>query len=50
MLKDVNIGDGAIVGMGSIVTSDLPQNAINVGNPARTIRNGVNWDNRHIEV
>lgn len=34
----VNIGDGAVVGMGSIVTKDVPPYAIFAGNPARLIK------------
>ena len=32
------IGNGAIIGGGSIVTHDVPPYAIVVGNPARVIR------------
>lgn len=34
----VNIGDGAVVGMGSIVTKGVPPYAIFAGNSARLIR------------
>lgn len=34
----INIGDGAIVGAGSVVTKDVPPYAIVVGAPARIIR------------
>lgn len=34
----VTIGDGAIVGMGSVVTKDIPPYEIWAGNPARCIR------------
>lgn len=34
----VNIGDGAIIGMGAIVTKDVPPYAIVGGNPAKIIR------------
>jgi len=33
----VTIGSGAVVGAGSVVTEDIPENAIAVGNPARVI-------------
>lgn len=38
VLKGVTIGDGAIVGAGSVVVSDVPPWTIVVGNPARSIR------------
>ncbi|MDY6367775.1 MAG: CatB-related O-acetyltransferase [Clostridia bacterium] len=34
----VNVGDGAIIGMGSVVTHDVPPYEIWAGNPARCIR------------
>jgi acetyltransferase-like isoleucine patch superfamily enzyme len=34
----VSIGDGAVVGMGSVVTRDVPPYAIVAGNPARLLR------------
>lgn len=34
----VRIGDGAVVGMGSVVTRDVPDYAIVAGNPARLLR------------
>lgn len=34
----VTIGDNAIIGAGSVVTKDIPANAVAVGNPARVIR------------
>lgn len=39
ILPNVTIGDNAIVGAGSVVTKDVPDNAIVAGNPARFIRN-----------
>jgi acetyltransferase-like isoleucine patch superfamily enzyme len=38
VLKGVTIGEGAIVGAGSIVTSDVPPWTVVAGNPARIIR------------
>lgn len=38
ILPGVSIGDNAIVGAGSVVTKDIPANAIAVGNPARIVR------------
>lgn len=38
LLAGITIGEGAIVGAGSVVTKDVPAGAIVVGNPARIIR------------
>lgn len=37
ILPDVEIGPNSIVGAGSIVTKNVPQNAVYAGNPARYI-------------
>ncbi|MEJ7560442.1 MAG: DapH/DapD/GlmU-related protein [Pedobacter sp.] len=39
ILKGVNIGDGSIIGAGSIVTKSIPAGQIWAGNPAKFIRN-----------
>ena len=38
VLKGVRIGDGAVVGAGSVVTKDIPELGIAVGNPARVVK------------
>ena len=38
ILPGVTIGENAIVGTGSVVTKDIPDNYIAVGNPARVIK------------
>ena len=38
ILPGVNIGDGAIVGAGSVVTKDVMKNTIVAGNPAKLIK------------
>ncbi|MBV8491180.1 MAG: N-acetyltransferase [Candidatus Eremiobacteraeota bacterium] len=37
LLPGITIGEGALVGAGSVVTRDVPDHAIVVGNPARII-------------
>jgi acetyltransferase-like isoleucine patch superfamily enzyme len=37
ILKGVRIGDGALIGAGSIVTRDVPSQGIAVGTPARVV-------------
>lgn len=38
LLGNVHVGDNAIVGAGSVVTKDVPDNAVVVGNPAKIMR------------
>ena len=38
ILSNVVIGENALIGAGSVVTSDVPANAIVVGNPGRVLR------------
>lgn len=51
ILCNVTVGENAIVGAGSVVTKDVPPNAIVAGNPARVLRylelgTEANHDNR----
>ena len=41
ILKGVTIGDGAVIGMRSIVTRDLGEKTLNLGSPAKTIRENI---------
>ena len=38
VIEGVHIGKGAVVGAGAIVTSDVPDNAVVAGCPARVIK------------
>jgi acetyltransferase-like isoleucine patch superfamily enzyme len=38
VLAGVTIGRGAVIGAGSVVTHDIPPNAVAVGSPARVVR------------
>jgi acetyltransferase-like isoleucine patch superfamily enzyme len=38
VLDNVHIGQGAVIGAGSVVTQNIPANTIAVGVPARVVR------------
>lgn len=38
ILKDVNIGNGVVIGAGSVVTHNVPSNCVVAGNPAKTVK------------
>lgn len=37
VIGGIKIGDGAVIGAGAVVTKDVPENSVAVGNPARII-------------
>jgi len=41
ILANVTIGENALVGAGSVVTRDVPADAVVAGNPARVLRRGA---------
>ena len=43
VLKGVNIGDGAVIAAGSVVTKDVPPKCLVAGNPAKVIKENVWW-------
>ena len=38
ILPGVTIGEGSIIGAGSVVVKDIPSNCIAVGNPCKVIK------------
>lgn len=44
ILKGVTIGNNSIIGMSSVVTKNVDSNSIYAGNPAKKIKEGVNWN------
>lgn len=43
ILKNVHIGDGAVIAAGSLVTKDVPPHALVAGSPAVVIDENVEW-------
>lgn len=50
ILKGVNIGDGAVLGMGAMVTKNVPENSLVVGAPARVLKQNVTWSLEYPEA
>lgn len=49
ILPGITVGDNSIVGAGSVVTHDVEENTIVVGNPARVLRKITAEDNRYYD-
>ena len=46
ILKGVTIGQDSVVAYGAVVTKDCPPNSIVAGNPARVVKQDMNWVNK----
>ncbi|MFP5238917.1 MAG: acyltransferase [Acidobacteriota bacterium] len=44
VLKGITIGNNCVVGLGSVVTRDIPDNCVAIGIPAKVLRTGATWD------
>ena len=38
VMPGITIGDGAVIGAGSVVTKDIPANVIAIGSPCRVVQ------------
>lgn len=48
VMKGVSLGDGCIIGAGSIVTKNVPDRCMAVGIPAKVVKEGVRWTREHL--
>ena len=48
LLGGAKIGDGSVIGFGSIVTKRIPNNVIAVGTPAKVVRKNIAWERPHL--
>lgn len=44
ILKGVNVGNDSVIGFGSVVTKGCGINCILAGNPAKIVKENINWD------
>lgn len=44
ILKGATIHDNSIIGANAVVTKECPQNSIMAGNPAKIVKQNINWD------
>lgn len=44
ILKGAHVGNGSIVGYGSVLSSNIPDNTIAVGKPAKVVRENIYWN------
>ena len=50
VLGGARIGRGSVIGLGSIVTRNVPNNAIAVGAPAKVVRRDIAWERPHLSL
>lgn len=46
ILKGANIGDNSIIGYASVLSSNVSNNSLAVGKPAKVVRENIYWDSK----
>ena len=44
VLKGIEIGRNCVIGIGSVLTKSIPASSVAVGNPAKVVKEGINWE------
>ena len=50
VLGGADIGDGTVIGYGSLVTGRITNNCVAVGTPARAVRYDIAWERPHLSL
>lgn len=50
VLGGARIGSGSVIGLGSVVKAEVPNNVIAVGSPARVVRKDIAWERPHLSL
>lgn len=50
VLGGVTIGDGSVIGYGSVVTKRVPNNCVAAGVPAKVMRRNIAWERPHLSL
>lgn len=50
LLGGTYIGEGSVIGFGSIVKGEFPNNCILTGTPARVVRKDIAWERPHLTL
>jgi acetyltransferase-like isoleucine patch superfamily enzyme len=50
VLAGARIGDGSVIGFGSVVTRKIPNNCVAAGVPAKVVRTDVAWERPHLTL
>lgn len=50
LLGGAHIGDGCVVGLGSLVKAEFPNNCVIAGTPAKIVRQDIAWERPHLTL